>query len=62
MNLLTTIQVAAMLGVTDRRVRQLITEGKIKARQFGGVYLIEPSAIKNLKVQGYPGRPRKEAA
>ena len=51
---------AEKLGVSDRRILAMIKEGKIKAVNIGGGYLIEESELKNVKVQGKAGRPKKE--
>ncbi len=50
---------AEKLGVSDRRVRAMIKEGKIKAVNVGGGYVIEESELKNVKVHGKVGRPKK---
>lgn len=61
--LLTTAEAAKSLGVSVRRVRQLIDEGKIEARQVGRDYVIEARALVGVKVYRKAGRPpKKEAA
>jgi excisionase family DNA binding protein len=63
--LLSTAEAAKSLGVSVRRIRQLIDEGKIEARQVGRDYVIEARALVGVKVYGKAGRPpkeRKEAA
>jgi excisionase family DNA binding protein len=60
MQLLTTKQAAERLGVSERRVRQLIKERVLRAQQLGREYAIEPSALDGVKVYGKAGRPRKE--
>lgn len=57
-----TMEVAAALGVSVRRVRQLIAEGKLQAHNLGRDYAIEASALKSVKVYGKPGRPPKAEA
>ncbi len=42
-----------------RRVRQLIDEGKLEARQVGRDYVIATSSLEGVKVYGKPGRPPK---
>lgn len=49
-------------GVSDRRIRAMIKEGKIKAANIGGGYVIEESELKTVKVQGKAGRPKKETS
>jgi excisionase family DNA binding protein len=55
--LLSTTEAAAVLGVSVRRVRQLIAEGKISAHHLGRDYAIEESALVQVKVYGRAGRP-----
>ncbi|MBA3631492.1 MAG: helix-turn-helix domain-containing protein [Acidobacteria bacterium] len=58
MNLLTTNEAAKRLHVTPIRVRQMIREGKIKAKQIGRDYVIEESSLTAVKTYGKAGRPR----
>jgi len=60
MELLTTNEAAKILRVTPIRVRQLIREGKIEARQIGRDYVIEESSLETVKTYGKAGRPTKE--
>lgn len=60
MELLTTSEAAKILHVTPIRVRQLIREGKIAARQVGRDYVIEESSLNSVKTYGKAGRPAKE--
>ncbi len=62
MELLTTNEAAKILHVTPIRVRQLIREGKIAARQVGRDYVIEESSLASVKTYGKAGRPAKESA
>lgn len=62
MGLMNTTEAAAALGVSVRRVRQLIAEGKIMAQNLGRDYAIEASALESVKVYGKPGRPPKAKA
>ena len=62
MELLTTSEAAKILRVTPIRVRQLIREGKIAARQVGRDYVIEESSLETVKTYGKAGRPAKESA
>ncbi len=62
MKLVSAKDAAAKLGVSDRRVRAMIKEGKIKAVNVGGGYVIEEKELKNVKIFGKAGRPKKAAA
>jgi excisionase family DNA binding protein len=62
MRLLTTKEAAERLGVSERRVRGLIAEGKLAAQRVGRDYAIEERALASATVYGQPGRPRKESA
>ena len=62
MELLTTNEAAKILHVTPIRVRQLIREGKIEARQIGRDYVIEESSLETVKTYGKAGRPAKETS
>lgn len=59
MKLLNTTEAAEKLGVSVRRVRQLIAEGKISAHNLGRDYAIEESALLKVRVYGKAGRPPK---
>ncbi|HYE66621.1 MAG TPA: excisionase family DNA-binding protein [Pyrinomonadaceae bacterium] len=59
MKLIGTDEAAERLGVSGRRVRQLIDEGKLPAQYVGGGYVIDASALNSVTVYGRPGRPRK---
>jgi excisionase family DNA binding protein len=59
MKLLTVKQAAERLGISDRRVRILIRDGKIQAHKLGREHAIEEEALEGVKVYGKPGRPRK---
>lgn len=61
MELLTTNEAAKILRVTPIRVRQMIREGKIEARQIGRDYVIEESSLETVKTYGKAGRPAKES-
>ncbi len=60
MKLLTTKDAAEKLGVSARRIRALITGGKLKAHQLGREYAIEESALNTVQIYGKSGRPPKE--
>jgi len=53
---LTTEQVAERLGVTPRRVRALITAGRLKAKKIGRDYLIDSRDLAKFTPLP-PGRP-----
>lgn len=59
MKLLTTSEAAQKLGISERRVRQLINEGKLEAHKLGRDYAIEESTLKTVKTYGKAGRPAK---
>jgi excisionase family DNA binding protein len=62
MKLLTTKQAAAILGVTDRRVRAMIGAGQLQAHQLGRDYAIEERVLEAVaKLDRKPGRPPKSA-
>ncbi len=62
MKLLSAKDAAKKLGVSDRRIRAMIKEGKIKAVNVGGGYVIEEKELENVATYGKPGRPPKEKA
>ena len=63
MTLLTTSQAAAELGVTERRIRQLVKTGILPAQQVSGVWVIAPKSLeKARKRPDGRGRPKKGGA
>lgn len=59
---LTVADAAERLGVTVRRVQQLISEGRLPATEFGKSYMINEDDLK-LVADRKPGRPsQKEVA
>lgn len=62
MKLISTDEAAARLGVSGRRVRQLIDEGKLPAQTVGGTYVINEADLDSVKVYGKAGRPPKPKA
>lgn len=57
----TTKEAGERLGVTPDRVRQLISEGVIKAEKFGRDNFISETELKRVeKLDRKPGRPSKE--
>jgi excisionase family DNA binding protein len=57
-DVLTTEQAAERLGVSARRVQQLIKSGRLPAREFGGSYMILAADLKQVEMRP-PGRPPK---
>jgi excisionase family DNA binding protein len=55
---LTTQQVAAALGVTQRRVVALIQAGRLEASRLGRDWLIPAQALEAVR-ERKPGRPRQ---
>lgn len=60
MKLLSTSEAASKLGVSERRVRSMITEGKLTAHRLGRDYAIEDQVLKTVPVYGKRGRPSRE--
>ncbi len=58
MDLLNTNEAAKKMGVTAIRVRQLIREGKLEAKQIGRDYVIEAGSLETVKTYGKAGRPK----
>lgn len=56
---ITTQQAAERLGITARRVRQLIKAGHLTARRVGRDWLIDERSLRAVAVRT-PGRPRKK--
>ena len=52
----TTREAAAFLGVTRRRVQQLVKRGQLKARKVGRDWLIDDDALRRYVPQPV-GRP-----
>ena len=59
MNLLTTKEVSARLGVTIQRVQAMIRDGRLPASKLGRDYVIKEQDLK-LVADRKPGRPRKQ--
>ncbi len=61
--MLTTTDAAARLGISERRVRQLIASGALTAQRHGRDWVIDPRALPRAEARphvGYPkGRPRR---
>jgi excisionase family DNA binding protein len=59
--LMTISQAAGRLGVSARRIRQLIQAGRLRAAQVGGRWLILAEDVAGHRRLGPGGRPRKRA-
>lgn len=55
-----TKEAAETLGVSLRRVQQLIKSGVIPATKFGRDYLIDEADLSKVRVYAKRGRPKKE--
>ncbi len=62
MDLLTIKEAAEKLGVSARRVNQLIDEKKLPAQKIGSQYVIEEKDLSKVTIHGKAGRPKKAAA
>jgi excisionase family DNA binding protein len=58
MKMLTTKETAEKLGVSVRRVNDLITSGRLPAERFGNAYMIREQDLKYVEDRK-PGRPPK---
>lgn len=56
---MTTREAAALLGVTERHIRHLITHGVLQATRRGRDWWITPEAVEAAKNRPGLGRPRK---
>lgn len=57
--MLGTKEAAEKLGVSLRRVQQLIETGDLKADKVGRDYVILESDLEGVTIHGKPGRPPK---
>jgi excisionase family DNA binding protein len=57
MSLLTTTEAGERLGVTRKRIVQLIADGRLPAKKMGRDFLIDAADLKLVKNRK-PGRPR----
>jgi excisionase family DNA binding protein len=57
MKVLTAAQAAEKLGVSVRRVQQLVQTGRLPASVFGGALMIQESDL-TLVAERKPGRPK----
>ncbi len=58
-NLIGTKEAAERLGVSLRRVQQLIELGTLPAQKIGRDYLIQEKDLSKVTIHGKPGRPQK---
>lgn len=58
-DLLSTVEAAEIVGVTDSRIRQLILAKKLPAVKIGNTNLIKKQDLKLLENRKH-GRPKKE--
>ncbi len=62
MNLLSIKEAAEKLGVSARRVNQLIDEKKLPAQKIGSQYVINEGDLEKVTIHGKAGRPKKAAS
>lgn len=61
--MLTTKEAAEKLGVTPRRVNNLIEAGVLRAQKFGRAWMVDEASVRErLQAEPQPGRPRTDAA
>ncbi len=58
MRLLTTDEVARVLGLSLTRVRAMIEKGQLPARKFGRDWAVTPQDVRRARNRPGPGRPR----
>ncbi|HEX8195560.1 MAG TPA: helix-turn-helix domain-containing protein [Pyrinomonadaceae bacterium] len=59
MALLNTKKAAELKGVTERRIRRLIEDGKLKAEKVGRDWIIEETELEKIETYGKAGRPKR---
>jgi excisionase family DNA binding protein len=59
MALITSAQAAEKLGISVRRVQELIKSGRLPSQQFGRTYVVNENDLK-LVEDRKPGRPPKK--
>lgn len=59
---LTVAEAARQLGLSERRVLQLIDSGALPTGRFGRSYAIAPAALERVRHRPPRGRPRKRPA
>ncbi len=58
-DLIGTKEAAEKLGVSLRRVQQLIELGTLPVQRIGRDYLIQEKDLSKVTIHGKPGRPQK---
>jgi excisionase family DNA binding protein len=58
--LIGTKEAALKLGVSLRRVQQLVETGTLPSKRIGRDYLIQEKDLSKVTIHGKPGRPKKE--
>jgi excisionase family DNA binding protein len=58
---ISTTEAAKQLGITRQRVLQLIEGGRLDAKKFANVYMINLASLSNVEGRK-PGRPPKTVA
>lgn len=63
LRMLTTKEAAERLGVTPRRVNNLIEAGALRAQKFGRAWMVDEASVRErLQAGSQPGRPRADDA
>lgn len=64
MGLITTAQAADKLGISVRRVQELINTGRLPAQQFGRTYVVDEDDLKLVEDRkvGRPPKPKTEVS
>lgn len=60
MEILSTKEASEKLGVSIRRIQQLIEEGKLPAKKVGRDYVLLEKDLNKVEIYGKPGRPSKK--
>ena len=55
-----TKKAAEIKGITERRIRQMIKDGVLKAEKLGRDWIIQDEELEKVQTHGKAGRPRKE--
>jgi excisionase family DNA binding protein len=56
---ISTTEAGERLGISRKRIHQLIEEGKLPAKKVGKVYIIDPKDLKLVQNRPSVGRPKK---
>jgi excisionase family DNA binding protein len=60
MKFISTKEAARIIGVSQRRVQQFVTQGRLQAHKVAGVWLVNQDDLDKVKNRKN-GRPKKEA-